>query len=76
MPRYFFNFTAEGCEEVDLVGKCCPNDVAALQEALHAASAIMRRRLDSETFCATGTIEVEDERHRTVLTLPLRAAAY
>ena len=76
MPRYFFNFTAEGCEEVDLVGKACANDVAALHEALHAASAIMRRRLDSETFCATGTIEVEDEHHRTVLTLPLRAAAY
>jgi hypothetical protein len=76
MPRYFFNFSSEGCEEVDLVGKTCPNDVAALQEALNAASAIMRRRLRSETCCPTGTIEVEDERHRTVLTLPLRAAAY
>jgi len=76
MPRYFFNFSSEGCEEVDLVGKCCPNDVAALQEALHAASAIMHRRLHAETFCANGTIEVEDEQHRTVLTLPLRAAAY
>ena len=76
MPRYFFNFSSEGCEEVDIVGKSCANDVAALQEALHAASAIMRRRLDAETFRADGTIEVEDERHRTVLTLPLRAAAY
>lgn len=76
MPRYFFNFTAEGCEEVDLVGKTCPNDVAALQEALHAASAIMRRRLHAETFSNAGTIEVEDEQHRTVLTLPLTAAAY
>ena len=76
MPRYFFNFASDECEEVDLVGKTCPNDVAALQEALVAASAIMRRRLDSDAFCAAGAIEVEDERHRTVLTLPLRAAAY
>jgi hypothetical protein len=29
-----------------------------------------------EGFCAAGSIEVEDERHRTVLSLPLRAAAY
>ena len=76
MPRYFFNFSSEGCEEVDVVGKTCPNDVAALQEALNAAGAILRRRLASETFCPAGTIEVEDEQHRTVLTLPLRAAAY
>lgn len=76
MPRYFFNFRSESCEEVDLVGKSCPDDVAALQEALTAAGAIMRRRLDAETFCAAGAIEVEDEQHRTVLTLPLRAAAY
>ena len=76
MPRYFFNFSSEGCEEVDVVGKCCPNDVAALHEALHAASAIMRRRLGAETFSPSGAIEVEDEHHRRVLTLPLRAAAY
>lgn len=76
MPRYFFNFSSDGCEEVDLVGKSCPNDVAALQEALTEASAIMRRRLAAETFSPAGTIEVEDEHHRTVLTLPLRAAAY
>ena len=76
MPRYFFNFSSENCEEVDLVGKTCPNDVAALHEALAAAGAIMQRRLHAETFCPTGTIEVEDEHHRRVLTLPLRAAAY
>jgi len=76
MPRYFFNFTSEGCEEVDLVGKTCPNDVAALQEALVAASGIVRKRLRSESFCNSGAIEVEDEHHRRVLTLPLTAAAY
>jgi len=76
VPRYFFNFTADGCEEVDLVGKSCDNDVAALQEAMSAASAIVRKRLDGESFCHSGTIEVEDEYHRRILTLPLRAAAY
>ncbi|HEY0115814.1 MAG TPA: hypothetical protein VGB54_08840, partial [Allosphingosinicella sp.] len=63
-------------EETDLVGQVCPNDVAALQEALNAASRILRRRLEGGSFCPAGTIEVEDEQHRQVLTLPLRAAAY
>lgn len=76
MPRYFFNFSSEECEEVDLVGRTCPNDLAALQEALNAASSIVQRRLHAETFCNSGTIEVEDEHHRRILTLPLRAAAY
>lgn len=76
MPRYFFNFTSESCEEVDLVGRHCPDDVAALQEALVTAGAILRRRLEGDSFCNDGAIEVEDERHRTVLTLPLKAAAY
>lgn len=76
MPRYFFNFTSESCEEVDLVGKTCPNDVAALQQALAAASEIVRKRLHSETFSNSGAIEVEDEHHRRLLTLPLSAAAY
>ena len=76
MPRYFFNFTSEDCEEVDLVGRTCPDDLAALQEALITASSIVQKRLQREAFCNSGTIEVEDEDHRTVLTLPLKAAAY
>lgn len=76
MPRYFFNVCSSEAEEIDLVGRHCPNDVAALQEALLAASEVVQKRLARGTFCPTGTIEVEDERHRPVLSLPLRAAAY
>jgi hypothetical protein len=76
VPRYFFNVCSEEAEEIDLVGKSCPNDVAALHEALSTASAILQRRMARDGFCPKGSIEVEDERHRTVLTLPLRAAAY
>ena len=76
MPRYFFNVCSDGFEETDLVGKRCPDDIAALHEALCTASAVLQRRISSEGFCPNGSIEVEDERHRTVLTLPLRAAAY
>ena len=76
MPRYFFNVCSDGFEEIDVVGRACPNDVAALQEALSTASAVLQRRLAADAFCASGSIEVEDERHRPVLSLPLRAAAY
>ena len=76
MPRYFFNVCSEAYEETDLVGRRCANDVAALQEALNTASAIVQQRLAADAFCANGSIEVEDECHRPVLSLPLRAAAY
>lgn len=76
MPRYFFNVCSDGFEETDLVGKTCADDVAALAEALSEASRVLQRRLREEALSDTGTIEIEDERHRTVLTLPLRAAAY
>jgi hypothetical protein len=76
MPRYFFNVCGDGFEETDLVGKTCADDVAALAEALGEASRVLHRRLREEALSDRGTIEIEDERHRPVLTLPLRAAAY
>ena len=76
MPRYYFNVCCEGFETTDLVGTTCPNDVAALGEALRAASAVARKRLRSNDLPGGGWIEVEDEDHREILRLPLRAAAY
>ena len=76
MPRYFFNVLSSEAEEIDVVGRHCANDVAALQEAMTAAGDVVRRRLAGGSFCPAGTIEVEDERHRPILSLPLRAAAY
>jgi hypothetical protein len=76
MPRYFFNLRGDGFEETDLLGKQCADDVAALGEAMGAASRILQARLRADGLTMAGMIEIEDERHRPVMTLPLRAAAY
>lgn len=76
MPRYFFNVRGDGFEETDMVGKTCADDVAALGEAMGAASRVLQARLRADGLSDAGSIEIEDERHRTVMTLPLRAAAY
>jgi hypothetical protein len=76
MPRYYFNVRGDAFEEVDLVGRHCSDEVAALSEALSSASLVLQKRLRSEGLSSAGSIEVEDERHRPVLSLPIRAAAY
>ncbi len=59
-----------------MVGESCPDDVAALNQAFRTASSVIRARLLADELFAGGWIEVEDESHRPVLELPLRAAAY
>ncbi len=76
MPRYFFNVRGNGFEETDLVGRTCADDVAALAEALGEAGRVLKDLLSQDALSDCGEIEIEDERHRTILTLPLRAAAY
>ncbi len=76
VPRYFFNIRGEEFEETDMVGRVCASDVGALQAALSIAGAVIQRRLHGESSCLAGDVEVEDEKHRVVLTLPLRAASY
>jgi hypothetical protein len=76
VPRYYFNLCSDEMETTDIVGETCPDDLAALTHALSTASTIVQRRLLANDLPAEGWIEVEDERHQTVLTLPLRAAAY
>ena len=76
MPRYFFNVHGDGFEELDVIGKACTDDVAALGEALATASRVLQARLRADGLSYGGTIEIEDERNRPVMSLPLRAAAY
>ena len=76
VPRYYFNVCCDDYEETDLVGEACPDDLAALSGAMRAASAVVQRRLLMNAPTQCGWIEVEDESHRPVLKLPLRAAAY
>lgn len=75
MPRYYFNVCSEEHEETDLVGEHCSDDVAALREALRAASAVIEQQLFYNRVRDIW-IEVEDEEHREVMRLPIRAAAY
>ena len=75
MPRYYFNVSLGEAETVDLVGQNCPDDVTALKEAMRAASEVVRKQLFFNRH-EDGWIEVEDEQHREVMRLPLRAAAY
>ena len=76
VPRYYFNVCCDGFEATDIVGESCRDDVEALSEAFRAASSVVRQQLLVDKLSESGWIEVEDERHRPVLKLPLRAAAY
>jgi hypothetical protein len=76
MPRYYFNVCCDAYEATDVVGRPCPDDIGALNEAMRTASEVVRQRLEASAFGGDGWIEVEDEAHRSILRLPLRAAAY
>ena len=75
MPRYYFNICSDEFEESDMVGEHCANDVEALKEALRQASSVVEQQLFFNKV-VDGWIEVEDEDHREVMRLPIRAAAY
>jgi hypothetical protein len=76
MPRYYFNVCCDSFEATDVVGQSCADEVAALAHAFSEAGDIVRKRLVLNQLPENGWIEVEDERHREVFRLPLRAAAY
>ena len=76
MPRYYFNVCSDDFEATDVIGESCTDDLAALAQAMRTASEVVRQQLMIDKLSADGWIDVEDERHRPVLRLPLRAAAY
>lgn len=76
MPRYYFNVCCDAFETTDVCGESCSDDVAALGQALRLASGILRKQFLEGELASEGWIEVEDERHRSIMKLPLRAAAY
>ena len=75
MPRYYFNVCCDDYETTDVVGETCADDLAALSLAMRTACSVVQRLIPRH-FSANGFVEVEDEQHRPVLKLPLRAAAY
>jgi len=76
MPRYFFNVRTPAFEEIDISGRACANDVAALALAMEVAGGVVREQLDRLEGGCSGEVQVEDEAHRVVMVLPMRAAAY
>lgn len=76
VAHYYFNLCSDDEELTDVVGQSCEDDVAALEAALRMAGDVIQKRLFRNTAIEEGWIEVEDEQAHTVLTLPLRAAAY
>ena len=75
MPRYYFNVRCDSFETTDLVGEDCSTLTAIRGEALRCASDLVLNDLLAGRVPHQGWIEVEDEEHRPVLTLPLSAAA-
>jgi len=71
---YYFNVHCEEFEIPDLVGEECPSLEAVRREALRTAQDLIRDNLLAGKM-PHGWIEVEDEEHRPVMTLPLKAAA-
>ncbi|HLL59414.1 MAG TPA: hypothetical protein VK391_05930 [Allosphingosinicella sp.] len=76
MPRYYFNVRCDRFEATDVVGEHCRDALAARFEAMRAARAIVRTQLGKGDLPQRGWIEVEDEQHRSIMKVPLRAAAY
>ncbi|HEX2763204.1 MAG TPA: hypothetical protein VHM92_05075 [Allosphingosinicella sp.] len=76
MPRYYFNLRSDAEEVTDVVGESCRDEVAALALAFDKAGEIARKRVFGDGWIGDARIQVEDERARIILTLPVRAAAY
>lgn len=76
MPRFYFNVCCGPFEATDVVGEHCRDELAARAEALRTARAVVRKQLLTDDLPQLGWVEVEDERHRPVMRVPLRSAAY
>jgi acid stress-induced BolA-like protein IbaG/YrbA len=76
MRLYYFNVLDGEHEEIDVVGKACPDDVAALSEAFRVASDVLQRRLIYDSCSAAGVVEVESEDHQLLFSMPVSAATY
>jgi hypothetical protein len=74
MPRFFFNIHCDAYAATDLVGEHCPDTPAARVEACRTARELVRETLALGKI-PDGWIEVEDEEHRPILMLPLKAVA-
>jgi hypothetical protein len=74
MPRFFFSAVTPHGSATDLVGDECRDARQARERARQTAADLVHKQLSDGT-CPTGWVEVEDEQHRALFLLPLRAVA-
>ena len=75
MPTFFFNVDCDDTQLTDIVGEDCACAEEARHEAHRLARELVQQRLLDGRHPSAGWVEVEDEEHRPILRLPLRAAA-
>jgi hypothetical protein len=75
MPTFYFNVRTDRLDATDTVGEFCLTTADARSRALQAARMIVQHELSSGGFPGEGWIDVEDDDHRRVLSIPLREAA-
>ena len=74
MSRFFFNTVCPDRSVTDAVGEDCRNVAEAKERARESARKLAYMQLERGEP-PSGWIEVEDEKHRPVFMLPLRAIA-
>ena len=75
MPTFYFNVRSDEFDATDLVGEYCRSAKEVRRQALRAAQSIVQQELMNGGMLGDGWIDVEDEEHRPVLSIPLRDAA-
>ncbi|HLL30587.1 MAG TPA: hypothetical protein VK403_06295 [Allosphingosinicella sp.] len=74
MPTYYFTLRGENFELPDLAGKSLSDDSAARAEAERLAAELVESALISGSLPPNAVVEVDDERMRPVLALPINLA--
>ena len=75
MPTFYFNLRSDDFDATDTIGEYCHSGDEVRKRALIAARSIVQQELVNGGVPSDGWIEVEDEEHRPVLSIPLREAA-
>ena len=73
MPTFFFNQDCPRRETTDLVGRELPNSAAAVLHAQTMARAILKSQLRTAER-PNGSVRIEDEQHRPLVTVLIRFA--
>ncbi len=74
MPTFFFHIRGGGIEAEDFIGMDLPSLEAARDEAVRSARDIMMDEIQAGRLSLKRRIDVEDQDHRPVFSLPFGEA--